>query len=127
MWGGASRPDSSFGIFLKSDIFRVSVGYPTIMEKQKKPRESTDLAEYIFLGTNNFSQLQIVKKLELCKVGRISENLRKSQALMRQNPRIFRFCVKLYISVHQNLDFFEKTRRFVLIVSPKLYRVRTSP
>ena len=37
------------------------------MEKQKKPRESTDLAEYIFLGTNNFSQLQIVKKLELCK------------------------------------------------------------
>ena len=53
------------------------------MEKHKKPRESTDLAEYIFLGTNNFSQLQIVKKLELCKVGWISENLRKSQALMR--------------------------------------------
>ena len=49
------------------DIFRALVWYPTIMEKQKKSRESTDLAEYIFLGTNNFSQLQIVKKLELCQ------------------------------------------------------------
>ena len=48
-------------------IFRASIGYPTIMEKQKKPRESTDLGEYILLGTNNFSQLQIVKKLELCQ------------------------------------------------------------
>ena len=44
------------------------------MEKQKKPRESTDLAEYIFLGTNNFSQLQIVKKLELCKDWQKSED-----------------------------------------------------
>ena len=40
------------------------VGYPNITNLKKKPRESTDLAEYIFLGTNNFSQLQIVKKLE---------------------------------------------------------------
>ena len=56
------------------DIFRALVGYPTIMEKQKKVRESTDLAEYIFLGTSNFSQLQTVKKLELCKDGQKSED-----------------------------------------------------
>ena len=43
------------------------------MEKQKKPRESTDLAEYIFLGTNNFAQLQIVKKLQLLEVGWFSK------------------------------------------------------
>ena len=30
------------------DIFGASVGYPTITKLQKKPRESTDLAEYIF-------------------------------------------------------------------------------
>ena len=42
-------------------------GYLTIMEKQKKSRDSTDFAEYAFLGTNSFSQLQIFKKLELCQ------------------------------------------------------------
>ena len=55
-------------------IFKASVGYPTIMEKQKKVRESTDLAEYMFLDTSNFSQLQTVKKLELCKDGQKSED-----------------------------------------------------
>ena len=48
-------------------MFWSSIGYPNITNLKKKPRESTDLAEYIFLGPNNFSQLQIVKKLELCK------------------------------------------------------------
>ena len=44
------------------------------MEKQKKARESTDLAEYMFLDTSNFSQLQTVKKLELCKDGEKNED-----------------------------------------------------
>ena len=74
MWGGASRPDSSFGIFLKSDIFRVSVGYPTIMEKQKIPRESTDLAEYIFLDTQNIGNGSVVEELQPFDVGAISKN-----------------------------------------------------
>ena len=41
--------------------------------KTEKTRESTDLAKYILLGTNNFSQLQIVKKLELCQDMLINE------------------------------------------------------
>ena len=69
------KSDESISLFqdVLFDIFRALVGYPTIMEKQKKVRESTDLAEYIFLGTNNFSQLQIVKKLELCQDMLINE------------------------------------------------------
>ena len=50
-------------------IFRASVGYPTIMEKQKNTRKSTDLAEYIFLGTKNFEISSVVKKLQLIEVG----------------------------------------------------------
>ena len=63
------KSDESISLFqdVLFDIFRASVGYPNITNLKKKPRESTDLAEYIFLGTNNFSQLQIIKKLEPCK------------------------------------------------------------
>ena len=58
------KSDESISLFQDffGDIFRASVGYSTIMNLQKKNRESTDLAEYIFLDTNNFFQLQIVKK-----------------------------------------------------------------
>ena len=59
-------PVESISLF---HILRASAGYPIITNLKKKARESTDLAEYIFLGTNNFSQLQIVKKLELCQDG----------------------------------------------------------
>ena len=79
------------------------------------------------LDTKNFGNGSVVKKLQLLEVGRISENLGKSQVLMRPNPRIFRFFVKLYTRVHQNLNFFEKTQGFVLINSRKLNRFRTSP
>ena len=60
-------------------MFWSSIGYPNITNLKKKPRESTDLAEYIFLDTNNFFQLQIVKKLELRQDWQkihFSENLR---------------------------------------------------
>ena len=33
----------------------VRYGYPTIMEKQKRPRESTDLEEYDFIVPKNFT------------------------------------------------------------------------
>ena len=41
------KSDESISLFQDffGDIFRASVGFPTIMEKQKKPRESTDLEE----------------------------------------------------------------------------------
>ena len=40
------------------------------------------------LDIQNFGNGPVVKKLQPLEVGRISENLRKSQALMRQNPQI---------------------------------------
>ena len=35
-------------------LFRASVGYPTILNLEKKPRESTDLEEYDFIVPKNF-------------------------------------------------------------------------
>ena len=42
--------------------------YPTIMEKQKRPRESTDLEEYVVLVPKNIVELQAVAKLSPSKI-----------------------------------------------------------
>ena len=127
--GGVVRVDQipGFGIFLKSASRLVSDEWIGLKSSSCRCHFWTFQLELDILDTKDIDIGSVDTKLQLFEVGWFLENPTQSQALMRQNPRIFRFCVKLYISVHQNLDFFEKTRRFVLIVSPKLYRVRTSP
>ena len=62
--------------FLKSGIcFEIIRHLPGLgrVPYHHEPRgetwEPTDLAEYIFLGINNFSQVQIILKLKLSEVG----------------------------------------------------------
>ena len=43
-------------------------GYPTIMEKQKRPRESTDLDEYVVIVPKNITWLQVEAKLQLITI-----------------------------------------------------------
>ena len=56
----SARSVDSRGFF----CFSMMVGYPTIIEKQKKNRESTDLEEYIVLVCLNFQNRSVVAKLQ---------------------------------------------------------------
>ena len=87
-WGGASRPDSSFGIFLKSASRLLPDGWVELKSAGCRGHFRTFQFELDILDTKNFGIGSVVKKLQLLEVGRISENIGKSQALMRQNPQI---------------------------------------
>ena len=86
--GGASRPDSSFGIFLKSASRLLPDGWVELKSAGCRGYFRTFQLELDILDTKNFGIGSVVKKLQLLEVGRISENIGKSQALMRQNPQI---------------------------------------
>ena len=110
---------SFFIILLR--ILRAWVGYPTIMEKQKKARESTDLAEYIFLGTKNFEIGSVVKKLQSFEVGEILVKSKRWQKKLTFTPikKIVAICLgflkkKIRENIFKNVSFRICLKKYVL-------------
>ena len=88
--GGVVRVDQIpvLDFFLKSASRLLPDGWVELKSSGCRGHFRTFQLELDILDTKNFGIGSVVKKLQLLEVGRISENLRKSQALMRQNPQI---------------------------------------